>query len=50
MSRLSDNDEDYCAWMSDSICCHGDSDYVGDYPLEEECMQCPYFEAAREEE
>lgn len=41
--RLKEN-QGSCKWLYDEVCCNGDCDMRADFPDEEYCRRCEYFE------
>ena len=32
-----------CKHLYNEVCCCADSDFIGDYPMGEDCEICPFF-------
>lgn len=42
------DDPDRCRLLIDDVCCCHKSEFCADFPDEEDCKECPYFEAEKE--
>lgn len=38
------NERKLCKWLHDEVCCNAESDECADFPSQEVCNRCKYFE------